>query len=95
MAEKLPQTWLVALYAVTDVNTSPRQAATHGTWPGLALTGPAASPFRLASALIATVFALWVVFGSVVMPYWDQGTTTAACHSSVAFWYATVLRMEW
>ena len=30
------------------------------------------SPFRLASALIASVFALWVVFATVVMPYLYQ-----------------------
>ena len=50
------------------MNTSPRQAATHGTGQGLALTEPAASPFRLALIGAVAVFGAWVLFATVMVP---------------------------
>jgi predicted DCC family thiol-disulfide oxidoreductase YuxK len=53
----------------TDVNTSPRQAVTHGAGQGLALTGPAAGPFRLALIGAVAVFGAWVLFAAFMVPW--------------------------
>ena len=51
------------------MNTSPRQAAAHGTGQGLALTGWAASPFRLALIATVAVFGAWVLFAAFIVPW--------------------------